>query len=279
MIKHLFSEMHFTEALTKVLWISCLVGAYSALVYLLFEQGYAHSYTWLSYFQSIFGIVLGLLLVFRSNRSYERWWEARTLWGELVNASRNLAIKIKVLLVPHKKEARQFSELINNFCDALAIHLRQKSTPDDFKALLNMKTLPEHVPSYLAKKLYTQLYQTPAAKEGINLWLLDGEFSKFMDICGGCERIKNTFISLSFRVFVKHVFIIFVLILPCSLVDALGVWMIPSTVLISYLIIAVEGIARNLEEPFGLTEDHLNLGAITECINASVNEILLSERK
>nr|WP_321572149.1 bestrophin family ion channel [Legionella pneumophila] len=66
--------------------------------------------------------------------------------------------------------------------------------------------------------------------------------------------------------------------LPCSLIDTLGVWAIPATIIITYLIIAIEGIARNLEEPFGLTEDHLNLGAITESIRESVNEVLLGQK-
>ncbi|HHT9952159.1 TPA: bestrophin family protein [Legionella pneumophila] len=277
MISYLFSEVHFTHALKKVLGISILVGVYSAIIYFWFEQDNLHSSNWLSYSQSVFGIILGLLLVFRSNRAYERWWEARTLWGQLVNASRNLAIKIRVLLSPNTDEAKKFSELINTFCEVLAIHLRQKSTRDDFKKFLKMVSLPSHVPSYVAQELYRELSEKTKASKRLNLWLLDNEFSKFMDICGGCERIKNTFISLSFRVFVKHVFIIFILFLPCSLIDTLGVWAIPATIIITYLIIAIEGIARNLEEPFGLTEDHLNLGSITESIRESVNEVLLGQ--
>ncbi|KGP62465.1 hypothetical protein EP47_14455 [Legionella norrlandica] len=275
MVNYLFSEVHFTHALKKVLGISILVGVYSAIIYFGFEQINLHSSNWLSYSQSVFGIILGLLLVFRSNRAYERWWEARTLWGQLVNSSRNLAIKIQVLLMPNAKEAKKFAELINTFCEVLAIHLRQKSTRDDFKKFLSMSNLPDHVPSYVAQELYRTLSENAKATTRFNLWLLDSEFSKFMDICGGCERIKNTFISLSFRVFVKHVFIIFILFLPCSLIDTLGIWAIPATIIITYLIIAIEGIARNLEEPFGLTEDHLNLSSITESIRESVNEVLL----
>jgi ion channel-forming bestrophin family protein len=279
MVKHLFSEVNFTEALKKVVWISLWVGVYSMFIYLVFEKYFSHSVKWLNYFQSVFGIVLGLLLVFRSNRAYERWWEARTLWGQLVNACRNLSIKIDVLLMPTQTEAAVFAKRINQFCRALVIHLRQKSTSDDFKKLLNTNDLPKHAPSYLAKQLYQALVMTPKASEGLNLWLLDRELSQLMDICGGCEKIKNTLISISYRVIVKHVIIIFIILLPCSLVDNLGVWSIPATILISYLIIAVEGIARNLEEPFGLTEDHLNLKAITEGIENSVNEILNAPQK
>ncbi|MFO3110356.1 bestrophin family ion channel [Legionella pneumophila serogroup 1] len=157
MISYLFSEVHFTHALKKVLGISVLVGVYSAIIYFWFEQVNLHSSNWLSYSQSVFGIILGLLLVFRSNRAYERWWEARTLWGQLVNASRNLAIKIRVLLLPNTDEAKKFSELINTFCEVLAIHLRQKSTRDDFKKFLTMVNLPSHVPSYVAQELYREL--------------------------------------------------------------------------------------------------------------------------
>jgi len=276
MIKNLFTKANLTHALQKVLGISLLIGIYSAFVYFFFEEIYTYSNEWLSYFQSIFGVILGLLLVFRSNRAYERWWEARTLWGQLVNASRNLAIKIKILLTPNQLEAKQFADLINNFCAALAVHLRQRSTAEDFKKIVEMSTLPHHVPACIAENLYRHLCQNAKTANGLNLLLLDNELRMFMNICGGCEKIKNTYISLSFRVFVKHVFLIFILILPWSLIQLLGIWSIPATIIISYLIIAIEGIARNLEEPFGLTEDHINLSALTKNIKASVDEILLT---
>lgn len=275
-MNYLFTEVNFTQALRKVIGISLLVGLYSFFVYFFLLNKYTYSRQSLSYFESIFTIILGLLLVFRSNRAYERWWEARILWGQLVNASRNLAIKINVLLEPNLQEALLFSDLINHFCEALAIHLRQKNTTDDFDKILHPPPVAKHIPSYLAKELYTSLCQHPKAQQGLNLWILDEQFTEFMKICGGCERIKNTFISLSFRVFVKHVFFLFILVIPWSLIPVLGVWSIPATILICYLIIAIEGIARNLEEPFGLTEDHLNLTAITNNIKVSVNEILLT---
>ncbi len=231
----------------------------------------------LAYSQSVFGIILGLLLVFRSNRAYERWWEARTLWGQLINTSRNLAIKIKVLMSPDPQEAKEFADLIIAFCKVLSIHLRRKHTEESFEKYLPPGENPEHVPSYIATKLYQKIHPQAMSLREINRLFLDNDFTQLMNICGGCERIRNTYISLSFRVFVKHVFIVFILVLPYSLVESLGIWAIPATILISYLLTAIEGIARNLEEPFGLTEDHLHLNSFTKTIKTSVNQILLGE--
>ena len=165
MLRHIFFGANFTKALMGVLWISLFVGLYSLFIYFVFERYVPHSTNWLSYFQSVFGIILGLLLVFRSNRAYERWWEARTLWGQLVNATRNFAIKVDVLLNPTVKERQEFADNINQFCSALAIHLRQKNAPEQFKKLLNQQHLPQHVPSYLAKNIYDLLLKSPKSSE------------------------------------------------------------------------------------------------------------------
>jgi putative membrane protein len=95
-----------------------------------------------------------------------------------------------------------------------------------------------------------------------------------MVVCGGCEKIKNTLLSVSYRMFVKHVMILFILMMPLSILDNVGLYSIPIVIVTSYIILALEAIARNLEEPFGITEDHIQLCAINSNIKLSVHEIL-----
>ncbi len=98
MLKHLFVEVKVTHALKTVLEISCLSSLYTFFILILFNYTSMPQLLWLENMEGAIAAIIGMLLVFRTNRAYERWWEARSLWGSLVNVSRNLAIKIKVVL-------------------------------------------------------------------------------------------------------------------------------------------------------------------------------------
>jgi putative membrane protein len=277
MIKHLFIEVSFTEALRKVLFLSVLIGLYGFIIYYFFPHLSTHVSASVGAFQQIFGIILGLLLVFRSNRAYERWWEARGFWGDLLNISRNLAIKTKLIIKPDNTQSKEIAGLVIKFSQALAIHLKQTPSYDALSDLVGEKKLPPHVPSFLMDKLYQTIFKMRADLTDADKWLLDRELREFMVVCGGSEKIKSTLVSISFRILMKHVIVVFVLMMPVSMNDVIGVYAIPVTIIITYFILALEGIARNLEKPFGVTEDHINLCEINENLSLSVNQILSSE--
>ncbi len=98
-----------------------------------------------------------------------------------------------------------------------------------------------------------------------------------LEVCGSCERIKDTPMSVSWRSFTWQCIVVYLLVLPWGLVDDFGAWTIPLTILVAYFVIAGEGIARCVEEPFGLHEDHLDLESICHGINRSVSEVLLDD--
>ena len=85
----------FTAALSRVWYWALVAGAYSALAVFVGSRPLAERYDPSSIIDALIAFILGLFLMFRINRAYERWWEARSLWGKLVNVSRNLAIKVK----------------------------------------------------------------------------------------------------------------------------------------------------------------------------------------
>ena len=95
-----------------------------------------------------------------------------------------------------------------------------------------------------------------------------------LEVCGACERIKTTLISVSWRTFTWQCIIVYLLILPWGLVDEFQKWIIPFTTVAAYFVIAGEGIAHYVEEPFGVHEDHLDLDRICGVIDRSVTEIL-----
>jgi len=95
-----------------------------------------------------------------------------------------------------------------------------------------------------------------------------------LEVCGGCERIKDTPMSVSWRSFTWQCIGVYLLVLPWGLVDDFGAWTTPLTILVAYFVIAGEGIARYVEEPFGLHEDHLDLDTICQGIDRSVSDVL-----
>lgn len=215
---------------------------------------------------------MGVLLVVRLNRAYERWWEARTLWGTLVNISRNLAIKFRETAGPDEAQKKAMRGLIVDFSVRLKEHLRGKPTAQDATADYAV----QHVPAEIARQVYSLLH---AVKENGQItdqefFVIDRESRVLMDVCGACERIRNTLMPLSLRSFVRQCLFAYLVLLPWGLVEFFAYWTAPVTIVIAYLALSAEGIARYVEEPFGETEDHLDLESICQGIDRSVTEIL-----
>ena len=223
-------------------------------------------------------LAIGMVLLFRVNRAYERWWEARTLWGNLVNVSRNLAVKVRELVGVDRDEAADVRELIVAFAVGLKSHLRDEDMPQPLPGLDEEIQTPAHVPSHLVGQLYRRIATWRDAQRitGYDQWVLDQEARQLLDVCGGCERIKLTLMSQSWQAFVRQCLLLYLLMLPWGLLNTYGAWTIPFSILVGYVVMAAEGIAHYVEEPFGHFEDHLDLDAICTAIDTSVSEILRS---
>lgn len=272
-------RLGFTVALKRVWLWSLLMGGYACFAMLKDIPPFSSVPDIPVGIDAAATFAMSMLLVFRTNRAYERWWEARIQWGTLVNVSRNLAIKIRELVQPDQQETRQAYRLIVANCYALMDHLREDIKMDTIADILDDETMPKHEPSYVVGRMYALLKQW-LDRGSINeqvLWVLDREVRTFMDVCGACERIKSTLISQSWRFFTRQTIAAYLLVLPWGLYDDFGYWTIPLTIVISYFAIGGEGIAHYVEEPFGYHEDHLDLPGICRTIEHSVAEILGQE--
>lgn len=227
---------------------------------------------------SMLGTVLGLFLVFRTNTAYERWWEGRKLWGSLVNNARNLSFKVNAHIQdPAAREA--FSILIPDFVFALKDHLRDKAAISALEASRYVpmgKASPvTHVPNALVQAMYritNELYsQGKLSSE--QLLLLDHELKAFTDIMGACERIKGTPIPYAYSMYMKKFIFIYVVTLPVGLVQEFLYWTIPVVLLIFYILVSIELIAEEIEDPFGSDDNDLPTDAIEAKIRANVKEI------
>ena len=229
---------------------------------------------------SLLGIVLGLFLVFRTNTAYDRWWEGRRLWGSLVNNTRNLSFKLNAFLAKSDAEGRRwFSNMIVNLVYVVNDHLRGGDMLSDLdmddKTLIDLKK-SNHAPNFIISLLYqraNQLYNDKTIS-GDQFLIVDKELKEFTDIYGACERIKNTPIPYSYTMFIKKFIFIYVITLPFAFVTTSGYLTIPIVIIIMYVLLSVELIAEEIEDPFGGDVNDLPMDELATKIKNNVREIL-----
>jgi putative membrane protein len=235
---------------------------------------------------SLLGIVLGLFLVFRTNSSYDRWWEGRKLWGSLVNNTRNLALKINAFVDPADNDTRVwFAKMIPNFAFAVKEHLRKGIKLNeldivDDRFLENLADI-KHIPNRLSAMMYVRtntLYKKNQIS-GDQLFLLDKELKEFIDILGACERIKNTPIPYNYSMYIKQFIFIYLITLPLAFITSSGYLTIPMVMLVTFILLSVELISEEIEDPFGRDVNDLPTDDLAEKIRDNVNEILLPDKK
>lgn len=229
---------------------------------------------------TLLGFAISMLLVFRTNTAYERWWEGRRLWGQLVNTSRNFSMKLSSLLLPEDEENRSFfRNMIPGYARALHLHLHQgqagvSSLKEEnlFKEIDTSK----HVPNQAALLLYRQIQALYNQKKisGDQLLFLNIELQSFTDICGACERIKNTPIPFSYSVFIKKFIFIYVMTLPFGFVFQLGYYVIPVVAFIFYVLASLELIAEEIEDPFGGDPNDVPTEQLSVNIRKHVSELI-----
>lgn len=232
---------------------------------------------------SLLGFAISMLLVFRTNTAYDRWWEARKLWGTLTNNSRNLALKLATILPASEAAQRSFfRKIIPSFAEALHLHLRREKTrlaladDDEHGHLVQHVDQEKHVPNQIALVIYQHVHQLHKQNiiTGEQLLFVNNELMSFSDICGACERIKNTPIPFSYSVFIKKFIFIYIMTLPFGYVFNLGYWVIPVVMFVFYVLASLELIAEEIEDPFGGDENDVPTEKIAGNIKKNVEEIL-----
>jgi putative membrane protein len=232
-------------------------------------------------FHSILGVILGLFLVLRTNTAYDRWWEGRKLWGQLVNDSRQLAIKIHAFLPKEAVEHREFfRRMIPNESFSMKEHLRDSILVGEMdlidEATKQRVIKCKHRPNMINKLIYERVML--CREEGLindhQLFILDKEIKGFTDIIGACERIKSTPIPYSYSMFIKKFLFIYSLTLPVSFMWELHYWTVPIVMLAFYFLVSVELIAEEIEDPFGNDINDLPLNDLALKIKRNVSEII-----
>lgn len=231
---------------------------------------------------TLFGIALALFLGFRNNASYDRFWEARKLWGAVLNDTRSLARQALTLsgYPPKSEEVSTFINYLIAFTYALKHQLRRTDASEDMEERLD----PE-----LAKRLKGAIYKPIILMKEMGFWVqkakqegridtilqasFDDNLNKLSDIVGGCERIASTPIPYTYRILLHRTVYLYCFMLPFGFVDTLA-WMTPFIVVfIAYTFVALEAIADEIEEPFGIEPNDLALNAMSKMIETTLLEM------
>jgi putative membrane protein len=227
-------------------------------------------------FHTVLGLVIGLLLVFRTNTAYERWWEGRKQLGSLLNTARNLAMKYKAYI---NREDDVIYTLLEAFPWTLKENLRLKDyssvaehIPADMIAAFNKAA---HKPNFVLAELSNRTNQLMLKNKitAEQFLILENKISELTDILGACERIKNTPIPFGYAIHLKRILLIYLLSLPFAFIESIGWWSIPVAMIVFYTMIGIELIAEEIEDPFGTDVNDLPVDELEDKIRLNVEEI------
>ncbi|PSL48232.1 putative membrane protein [Chitinophaga niastensis] len=211
----------------------------------------------------VLGTVLSLLLAFRSNQAYDRWWEARTIWGAIVNDSRSLTRQMLSLMdaTYQSEEMQHFQERFVKrqaaWCYSLGQTLRKTDPLKGLDRLLSRRELNyvmryDNVPAALLL-LHGKDLKHALEQGWINQYqqiAIDKTLSRLCDAMGKCERIKNTVFPATYSLYTHFTVILFIMLLPFALIDILGFMEIPMVVAIAASFLLIEKMGINLQDPF-----------------------------
>jgi putative membrane protein len=236
---------------------------------------------------ALLGTVISLLLGFRSNQAYDRWWEARILWGAIVNDSRSLSRQILTFIDDpyYSAEIQMFKEKFVNrqiaWCYALSQSLRRNDPSkglerflkeDEMKYLKFRRNIPVSIVDLHARDIKR------AAKEGwINQFQqveLDRSLTNLIDRMGGTERIKNTIFPITYSAYIHMTIILFIAMLPFGLIEYFGYLEIPVVVAIAASFLLIEKMAINLQDPFENNPTDTPTTTISRNIERDLREML-----
>ena len=231
----------------------------------------------------IAGAILGLLLIFRTNAGYDRWWEARKLWGGIVNQSRNLTITGLTYGPTDAKWRQRFIAWTAAFPHVARNSLRGDRVPTEVTHLLGERESGlleecEHMPSLVSMKI-AMLLREATDRHGMDRFAflrVDHERAELINHIGACERILKTPVPRVYAIKVRRFIALFLLTLPLSLLHKLeSDWLIPIiTMMVAYPLVALDQISVELQNPFNsLNLSHLPLDDIAAMIERNVTAL------
>lgn len=231
---------------------------------------------------SLVGIALAVFLGFRNNASYDRWWEARKLWGQLLNKSRSLVRQ--ALTLPNRplpqEDVGEFVAALSALPHALRHQLRRGDPREDlaarlpaplFERVMSSRYRPATLMLYLGE--WVQRHAREGALDPLAVLAFDRNLNGLSDVIGGCERIVSTPLPFAYSVMIHRTVYFFCASLPFGLVDSIGVFTPVFSVFVAYTFMAHEAIASQIEEPFGTDDNDLALNTMSAVMEDAMRDM------
>lgn len=230
---------------------------------------------------TIFGVILSIFLSFRNNACYERWWEGRKLWGALIANSRHIS-RDSYVLAPNERRVLMYRVML--FTHLLRDRLRRNTQDfESYRAHVALDAaafdgLSTHINAaqYLLEKIQQDLVQqlhtgqiSDIVYQGLTQHIIE-----LGNIHAGCDRIASTPLPFAYSVLLHRAVYVFCLILPFSLSNSLGIWAPLLVGVIAYLVLGLDALSNELEEPFGLQDNDLALDSIVRLIEREMRSAL-----
>jgi ion channel-forming bestrophin family protein len=229
---------------------------------------------------SLIGLTLAIFLGFRNNTSYARYWEARVLWGEVLNDTRSLA-RQSLTLIDGAAQSRVFVYRLIAFVHALRHQLRGTDPDVDMALWLSeserarlkgARYKPSAILLMAGEWLRDQRQQGRLAAPLAQA--MEVHMGHLSDALGGCERIAGTPIPFTYAVIIHRTVYVYCLLLPFGLVDSIGAMTPLVVTFVAYTFFALEALSSEIEEPFGTDPNDLPLDTMTEGIQTTLLELL-----
>jgi putative membrane protein len=271
------------SVIPKIFLRVVICGALGFLVSALYFQGFPVSLDGISHI--VPSIVLGLLLVFRTNTAYERFWEGRKLWGSIINTTRNLSRKIWVFVAESTPLDRarkvEVLRLLVAFAVATKLHLRQEPLNDEIASLVspqqyNKLQSMNHPPLELAFWIndYLDAQHDRGNLNTYEMIAIVQLLNQLVDYLGACERILKTPMPLAYSIHLKQLLLLYCFLLPFEIVSELGWLTSIVTALTSFTLLGIEEIGLEIENPFGRDPNDLPLDTICDTMRRNIEDLI-----
>lgn len=276
----------FKYVFGKIKYEIIAIAAYATAIAILYNYSHVTRITIPLAIPAILGTVISLLLGFRSNQAYDRWWEARHIWGAIVNDSRSLSRQVMSFTYNnyHSEDVEIFRQRIIRrqigWCYALGRHLRKQQALKGLEKYIDREELEalkevENVPSALLDNMGSDLHLA-LDKGWINSYQqveLDRTLSRLTDAMGKCERIKNTVFPHTYSLYIHLALMLFIALLPFGVIEYFGYVEVPLVVAIAASFLLIEKMAIHLQDPFENKPTDTPMTAIARSIEKNLTQL------
>lgn len=272
-----------SELFVHLIPILIYIGIISALDYQYHLEDFHFPLT----IVAVLGTVIGLLLAFRTNSSYDRWWEARTLWGAIVNDSRTWTRQLleftpsENLDEAKKEKLKTMAYRQIAWCYALSRSLRKQTPDHELSCFLDSTEINRYRASHNVPNdlLLTQAGELQKLYRDGSLELfqfieLEKTLTRLTNSMGGCERIKNTKFPESYSLLVHLLIYVFVLFLPFGLVEVPALGLVVTSLFLAFAFLLIERVSVYLQDPFSNRSSDTPMLALSRTIEINIKQML-----